>query len=177
MARVWLVSEPSEPDYALTDPRDLLAGFLDYYRDVVIRKLDGLSEQELRTSRLPSGWTPLQLLKHLTNVERRWLVWGFLAEPVADPWADDGPDGRWLVRPEESVDDVLSAFHAQAARSREIVAGGALSDLSALGGRFPADVDAQPSLGWILFHVLQEYARHAGHLDVARELADGAVGE
>lgn len=92
--------------------RNCCWGFLDYYRSVIARKIGGLTEAELRTSRLPSGWTPLELLKHLVYMERRWLRWGFLAE-----------------------------------------------------------------LAWILVYVLQEYARHAGHLDVARELADGTTGE
>jgi uncharacterized damage-inducible protein DinB len=174
------MTEPREPAEDLADPAELLAAYLDYYRDVVLRKLDGMSEQDLRTSRLPSGWTPLELLKHLTNVERRWLQWGFLAEQVPDPWADNGPegrpDGRWRVAPEESVDDLLAAFREQAARSRKIAAGTKLADVAALGGRF-AEGGERPTLGWILFHVLQEYARHAGHLDVARELVDGATGE
>ena len=65
---------------------------------------------------------------------------------------------------------------AGGARTREIVRAGALTDASAVGGRFSED-DVKPSLAWILVYVLQEYARHAGHLDVARELADGEVGE
>ena len=170
------MTEPREPAGDLADPAELLAAYLDFYRDVVLRKLDGMSEADLRTSRLPSGWTPLELLKHLTNVERRWLQWGFLAEQVPDPWADNGPDGRWRVAPEESVDDLLAAFQEQAARSRKIAAGAKLADVAAIGGRFDEGGEP-PTLGWILFHVLQEYARHAGHLDVARELADGATGE
>ncbi len=51
--------------------------YLDYFRSVLVEKLQGLVEENLRGSRLPSGWTPLQLVKHLTYVERRWLVWGF----------------------------------------------------------------------------------------------------
>jgi hypothetical protein len=95
----------TEPSVSLADPAELLAGFLDAARDAVLRKLDGVPEADLRRSRLPSGWTPLELLKHLTHVERRWLCWGFLAEPVDDPWADSGgdPDGRWTVRDDETL--------------------------------------------------------------------------
>jgi hypothetical protein len=75
-------------------------------------------------SRLPSGWTPLELLKHLAYMERRWLCWGFRAEQLPDPHGDEDP------RPLR-----------------------------------------------ILTYVLQEYARHAGHLDVAREVIDGTTGE
>ncbi|WP_431042079.1 DinB family protein [Streptomyces sp. P1-3] len=166
----------SEPPISLTDPRELLDAYLDYYRSVVLRKLEGAPEHVLRHSALPSGWTPLELLKHLTWVERRWFQWGFMAEPMADAWGDRGPDDRWHVAAEESAEDVRADFLAQCARSRELVAGVPAEQRARTGGRFPAEADA-PSLGWILFHVLQEYARHAGQLDVARELADGRVGE
>ena len=93
------VAPPPEPAETLTDPRELLVGYLDWYRDAVLRKLDGLSEEELRRSRLPSGWTPLALPKHLTGVERRWFRWGFAGERVDDPNLEHGPDGRWRVGP------------------------------------------------------------------------------
>lgn len=169
----------TEPSHSLSDPQTLLAGQLDYYRDTLRWKLDGMPEEELRGSRLPSGWTPLELLRHLTHVERRWLCWGFAAEQVPDPWADgaDGtPDGRWYVPEGTTTAKVLEQFAAQCARSRQIAAGASLEDRAAVGGRFPSPQDA-PTLGWILLHLLQEYARHVGQLDVVRELADGAVGE
>ena len=83
-----------------TDPRssraEVFLGYLDYFRSVMVSKLQGLGDDELRASRLPSGWTPLELLKHLTYVELRWLVWGFEGEPVAQPWGDCR-DERWYV--------------------------------------------------------------------------------
>jgi hypothetical protein len=167
---------PREPSDKLTDPHELLAGYLDYYRAIVLRKLDGVSERDLRSSRLPSGWTPLTLLKHLTFVELRWLQWGFLAEDVDEPWGDVGPDGAWTVAPGETTEQVKAAFQEQCARSRAIVAAARLNDVARGGGRFDPP-DPPPALVWILFHLLQEYARHAGHLDVVRELADGAVGD
>jgi uncharacterized damage-inducible protein DinB len=170
------VEPPPEPAETLTDPRELLVGYLDWYRDAVLRKLDGLSEEELRRSRLPSGWTPLALLKHLTGVERRWFRWGFAGERVDDPNLEHGPDGRWQVGPEESADEVRAAFLAECASSRRIVAAAGLQDQPRPGTAFNPS-EPHPALIWILFHMLQEYARHTGHLDVARELADGTVGE
>jgi Protein of unknown function (DUF664) len=170
--------DPStEPPQTLTDPRELLLAYLDFYRATVLRKLDGMFEDDLRRSRLPSGWTPLELLKHLAYVERRWLRWGFTAEQVDSPWGDrDQRTGRWHVAEGESSDDIKALFLAECARSREIVAGAALGDISRTGGRFNPP-DPHPALSWILFHVLQEYARHAGHLDIVRELVDGSTGE
>ncbi|MFR9756099.1 DinB family protein [Streptomyces sp. TR06-5] len=169
----------AEPSPRLSAPEELLAGQLDFHRETLLVKLDGLTEEELRRSRLPSNWTPLELLHHLTHVERRWLCWGFLGAHVPDPWGDaaDGtPDGRWHVPDGTTAAEVREAFAAQCVRSREIAAGAAWEDRAALGGRFAVPEEA-PTLGWILLHLLQEYARHVGQLDVVRELTDGAVGE
>jgi hypothetical protein len=174
------VEPPPEPPESLADPRALLAGYLDFYRDALLRKLDGFPAAARRAAALPSGWTPLELLKHLTYVEIRWLRWGFAAEPVADPWGDRGPGERspeepWHVPGEETYADLRTAFLAACERSREIAAGADLHAAAGVGGRF--DAAGRPTLIWILFHVLQEYARHLGHLDVVRELTDGRVGE
>lgn len=136
----------------------------------------GLAESELRTSRLPSGWTPVQLLKHLVYMERRWFRWAFAGEPVPDPRGDEDDDGRWYAGPDESVQELLAALRAGGERTRAIAAAAELSDVAATGGRF-SGTDVRPTLAWTLAYVLQEYARHAGHLDVVRELADGATGE
>jgi hypothetical protein len=167
-----------EPRRNIDDPQELLLGYLDYYRSAITRKIDGLDQNELRNSRLPSGWAPLELLKHLVYMEQRWFRWGFIAEQLPAPHGDKDEAGRWHVDPEETVADLVAALHAVGARTRSIVTGSALSDVAAIGGRFGADdPDPPPTLAWILLHVLQEYARHAGHLDVARELADGVTGE
>lgn len=174
---------PTLPDPADTgdpsDPASVAARFLDYldfYRATVEAKLDGLTDSELRHSPLPSGWTPLELLQHLVFMERRWLRWGFRAERVPTPWGDAGPDGRWRVDTSASVHDLLDQLHDGGRRTRRIVEESRLDDLAASGGRFEPG-DRAPTLGWILFHVLQEYARHAGHLDIVRELTDGHTGE
>ncbi len=164
------------PSDQLSDPRELLLAYLDHYRCVIARKLDGLSGAELRTSRLPSGWSPLELLKHLIYMERRWLRWGFAAEPVPDPWGDQDAAERWRVSPDETLGELVAAMHHGGARTRAIVATRELAERGAVGGRF-SGAEPPPTLAWILVHVLEEYARHAGHLDIARELADGAVGE
>jgi hypothetical protein len=129
---VTRVDPPPEPSETLTDPRELLCGYLDWYRDAILRKLDGMPEEELRRSRLPSGWTPLE--------------------------------------------EIRALFLAECASSRQIVAGADLQDKPRPGTGFDPS-EPHPALIWILFHVLQEYARHAGHLDVVRELADGTVGQ
>jgi hypothetical protein len=165
-----------KPDRQLADPKELLLGFLDYYRSVISRKIEGLPEAELRASRLPSGWAPLELVKHLVFMEQRWLRWGFRAEQLPDPHGDEDQAGRWHLGSAETAAGLTAALHAAGEHTRAIATGAELTDISAPGGRF-SDSDTRPTLAWILAYVLQEYARHAGHLDIARELIDGATGE
>lgn len=171
LARLPLPVEPT-PDIA--DTGELLLAYLDFYREAVLRKIDGMTEDELRTSRLPSGWTPLGLVKHLAHVEMRWLRWCFRGEEITNPYGDpDVDDAEWLIEGDDTTDRIRATYREQCARSRDIVAESALTDRAAHWGQ--PDVP-RPTLAWILFHLLQEYARHAGHLDIARELSDGVVG-
>lgn len=170
-----MIDPNHEPPRDLNDPAELFAAYLTYYRTAAFRKLNGLTDAELRTSRLPSGWTPLELLKHLAYMERRWLRWGFAGEQVDAPWGDHGSADRWTVAPNETVDGIKAMMLAQAEHTEQIIASARLDQLGEVGGRF--DENNRATLAWILFHVLQEYARHLGHLDVARELVDGDLGE
>jgi uncharacterized damage-inducible protein DinB len=163
--------EPTEP---VGSRAEVFLGYLDFFRDRLVSKLRELPADELRRSRLPSGWTPIELLKHLTYVELRWLEWGFEGRPVADPWGDRRDD-RWYVGPTESLEELVVALDAQAQRSRAVVEAHDLAERGQPGPRWDG---AEPAtLERVLFHLVQEYARHVGHLDVVAELADGAVGE
>ena len=71
-----------EPPLSLGDPKEILLQQLSYYRGTVLAKLDGLRDDQLTASIVPSGWSPLGLLKHLVFVERRWMQWGFEAEQM-----------------------------------------------------------------------------------------------
>ena len=175
MVQAGAVSIPfPEPTIPVPSRADVFLGYLDYFRSQLISKLEGLPTGELRRTRLPSGWTPLELLRHLTSVEMRWLEWGFEGREVPDAWADIR-DGRWYVAPEETLAALAAALAAQAARSRVIVDSHDLADVGQPGERW--DGADPPALERILFHLLQEYARHAGHLDIASELAGGPTGE
>jgi hypothetical protein len=140
----------------------------------VTGKIGALPEADLRRSGLPSGWTPLELLKHLRYVELRWLEWGFEGRDVGDPWGDRRDD-RWFVAPDETLDGLLADLRAQAARSRAIVEAHDLDEVGKPGERWGG---ADPAtLERVLFHLLQEYARHLGQLDIVTELATGSSGE
>lgn len=165
------------PHTASSDPREAFIAYLDFFRETARNKLAGLDERALQESRLPSGWAPVEMLEHLVHMERRWLVWGFLAEPVDRPWGDHVDDvdaGPWATR--RPLDEILADLADGGRRTSEIVRSHDLLDEAATGGRFPADGPV-PTLTTILFHVLQEYARHVGHLDIVRELIDGSTGE
>ncbi len=95
---------------------------------------------------------------------------------MSAPWGDQDSEGRWHVDAGESLDALLDDLRAGGAATRRIVEQADLHEFSAVGGRFES-TDEAPALVWILFHVLQEYARHTGHLDIVRELADGITGE
>lgn len=151
-----------EPSTELSDPKELFLGYLDHYRDVVLRKADGLPDKSV----LPSGWTPLELIKHLAYMERRWIQWGFAGEDVAEPWGDwDAGKTKWQAG--ESYGELKALLLEQGDRTREIVSAADLTDRAPAGPRFK---EGEPTLSWILFHVLQEYTRHAGHLDIVHEM-------
>jgi uncharacterized damage-inducible protein DinB len=169
-------ARPPYPEPAQTDDlRGVLLDYLDFYRGVVAAKLEGLSADELSGSIVPSGWTPSGLVHHLVNVERRWLEWGFLGEQIEEPWRDAAEDGGWAPL-DLPVAELHRMLDDAAARTRLIVEAHQLTDVSALTGRFRDEATA-PQLQWILLHLVQEYARHTGHLDIARELIDGETGE
>jgi uncharacterized damage-inducible protein DinB len=159
------------------------ADYLDWVRGDLAATVLSLSYDDQRTSRLPSGWTPLELLSHVLHMEQRWFVWGFLGERVAEPWgdwntdepwlADDAdetrPAARWTVAEGVTAEALAARLDEVAARTRGVLRDFPLDATAAPGGRFAED---PPTLEWICFHVLAEYARHAGHLDVVAELAD-----
>ena len=163
-----------EPTAPAPSRAEVFLRYLDYFRSALVSKLDGVADGELRQSRLPSGWTPIELLKHLVFVEKRWLEWGFEGHDVGDPWGDLR-DGRWYVGPEESLDSLVAELHARAARTRAIVEAHDLDETGQPGDRWDGAPPA--SLERVLFHLLQEYARHVGHLDIVSELAGGPTGE
>lgn len=164
---------PSPTD-ASPSRAEVLLRYLDYFRSVLLAKLDGLTDEELRGSRLPSGWSPLELLHHLVHVERRWLEWGFEGQPVADPWGDRRDD-RWYVGPGVTLADLRTRLEDQAATTRAVVERHDLDEAGQPGERWEGA--EPPSLERVVLHLVQEYARHVGHLDVVRELLDETVGE
>ncbi|MEV6375489.1 DUF664 domain-containing protein [Micromonospora musae] len=163
-----------EPTVPATGRAEVFLRYLGYFRESVVAKLSALPEAEVRRSTLPSGWTPLELAKHLRYVELRWIEWGFQGRDVGDPWGDRRAE-RWYVASEESREQLLAALRAQGAHTRAVVTGTGLDVRGAPSERWAGA--EPPPLERVLFHLLQEYARHLGHLDIVTELAGGPVGE
>jgi hypothetical protein len=166
-----------EPRYtgAPPEPKLMLLDFLDWRRQGILGKVGAMPYEAMTSSNVPSGWTPLGMLTHLIFMERRWLVYGFLAEPVREPQGDRGPDHRFQVPHGWGYLELSALYASQAARTRAIVEAADMSDRGATGGWFATPEEA-PTLGWILLHVLGEYVQHAGHLDISAELLSESDG-
>ena len=158
--------------------RGALLGYLAAQRVAVLAVVDGLDEGSLRRSVVPSGWTCLGLLEHLGHAERFWAQAVLGGEVSALPWTDE-PEGEWdpaaaLVSDHETA-DVATFYHDQCARTDAIVSGLDLDDRPP--GVHRVDLPAPVAdVRDVLLHLLEETARHAGHLDIARELLDGRTG-
>ncbi|HEX5614563.1 MAG TPA: DinB family protein [Acidimicrobiia bacterium] len=162
-----------DPDVA-ADERTTLTQFLDWYRLTIEVKVAGLTEEQSRFAPGPSATSPIGLVRHLAEVERGWFRRRFAGEDIEYRWfSDDDPDGDFHVGPDDTLADALAIYREECAHSREITAGSALDDLARVAMRTGAHV----SLRWILVHMIEETARHAGHLDILREQLDGAVGD
>jgi uncharacterized damage-inducible protein DinB len=162
---------PTGPDL----PRsDVFLMYLDFFRERVIEKVTTLPLDALIVSVVPTDWTALELVKHLTYVEMRWLEWGFEGAAVEDPWGDHLGDS-WSVDSGDTLDSLVNELRRRGIETSEIVRRHDLDERGQPGPRWSGDDPA--TLERILFHLIQEYGRHLGHLDVYAELVEGQIGE
>ncbi len=151
--------------------REMVTGFLDWYRQVVANKVEGLSLEQASTIMTPTGLSPLGIVKHLTWAEAGWFRDTFAGEPIGGEVSN--AESFQLAR-DETVESVVAGYRDECAHSRRITdAAQSLDDLSARA----AEIRGRVSLRWILVHMLEETARHAGHLDLMRETLDGRTGD
>ncbi len=168
---------PQSGDEAAT-----LVGFLNFHRDTLRLKTDGLSQEQLGRTLAPSSLTLAGLLKHLAVVESSWLSEDFEGGPLMPPFDtvpwDDDPDWEHHSALQDSPEQLRAIFDESTGRSDEIIARALAADdgldaLTAKPGR-----NGEPfSLRWVLVHLIEEYARHNGHADFLRESIDGSTGE
>lgn len=153
-----------KPPRSVGGERETLQALLQYLRDSMVRKVSGVDEVAARRSPVGSGTTLLGLTRHLTHAESLWILQRFAGR-------DDAlPDGS--VRPDDTLAGAVDAYRANWERVDSVVASAASLDqpCQAIGDGAPAN------LRWVLMHLLEETARHAGHADILRELIDGQTG-
>lgn len=156
----------------------MLRSFLDYYRVTIRRQTEYLTGEQLARRLEPSTMTLGGLLKHLAIVEDAWLSVRLLGRPEMDWYAgvdwDADPDWEWHTAASDSPDELLAWYDAAVVRSNANIdtalADGGLDRLADREAR-----RGKVSLRWILVHLIEEYARHAGHADLIRESIDGAT--
>ena len=153
-----------KPPRLVGDERETVLALLQYQRESFVKKVDGASEEAARQSPVASGTSLLWLMKHMARAESLWLLHRFAGE---DTVGDDDQVG-----PEDTVQSAIAAYQQTWVRTDAVVAAApSLHELC----RDVGD-EAPVNLRWVLMHLLEETARHAGHADVLREMVDGETG-
>jgi len=158
---------------AMTAEAVALQHFLDVQRASALAIIEGLTEEQLRTSVLPSGWTPLGLIEHLGHAEHHWFQRVACGTELELPWPDNG-NGQTFTSG-HPVADVIAFYRDQCERANAVLAATSLDAKPV--GRHPGKLDGEiTDLRRSVLHMIEETARHVGHLDAARELLDGRTG-
>jgi len=150
--------------------RETLVGMLDFLRATVVRKVAGLTDEQAAGRPVPaSALTPAGLVKHLTGVERFWFSIDFAGRDLPEPWDADNP-GAFRLAPGDTLADLVTAYQAECVRSNAAIVDADLDEVARADGN-------SFTLRYALTHMIEETARHCGHLDLLRESIDGEAGE
>jgi hypothetical protein len=161
----------------VTDERDALLAYLAHERDMLRTTAYGLTDEQARLTPTPSALSLGGLIKHVAPVEAAWIEDVLQRPPAAVAGADDAEGFR--LGPDETLEGTLATYAEVAAETERVIA--SIADLGQAVPVpkdvpwFPKDVEAW-SVRWVLLHLIQETARHAGHADIVREAIDGATG-
>lgn len=171
------VTEVHAPPNTGTE-REVLLGFLEHGRSVLLRKTEGIPTVALAATLGLSPMTLGGLLTHLAYVEDHWFDHRFAGNAERAPWDtapwEDDDDWDWSLSSSIGPDESRALFVAATERSRMIVERS--PDLSAHCAVPSRDGTAR-DLRWVLVHMVEEYNRHLGHADLLRESIDGATGD
>jgi Protein of unknown function (DUF664) len=165
------------PDLRPPDERTALEQFLDHYRHIVTSKLADLDPAQASARVLEAtDLTVGGIVKHLAWAEDRWFQGRLLGLDLPEPWASaplaEDPDWPFHSSRNDSVDEVLSLYASACTRSRAVA--GRFDSLDAVAA-VPSFGKGPVNLRWILVHMIDETARHAGHLDLLRDAIDRAA--
>jgi len=147
--------------------RETLDRVLDRNRESLIACVSGLTEDEARRSLVSSQTTPLGLLKHAAAVERLWFQERLAGLPPDERDGSTDDVEAWQLGPDDSVDSATADFRRASQRSREIAGGYAVHE------GYDSPSHGFIAVRWILAHMIEELARHAGHADILREQLGG----
>lgn len=151
--------------------RQVLEAFLDFHRQVLVSKVDGISENQARQRRVPSKTTLAGLVKHMIGVELGWFQEVLAGRDPADIGPNvGGGEESWDLDANETVSSLVKEYEQACEQSRQTAARFALDDA------MPEPGIGQVSLRWIYVHMIEETARHVGHADILREQTDGSAG-
>ena len=171
---------PALPELAdvTADERTTLTDMLDYYRTVFLRKVWGLSDEQLDIAHPPSSLTLGGMLFHMILVEDSWFEFQFLGEPEREPFAsfpwEEDHDYEFHHAKDWTGAERIAMFNETVARCQQIIAENPLDQLSV---RTSERRGGHWSLRWIVVHMIEEYARHCGHADLIREAIDGTTAD
>jgi len=151
--------------------RETLTGLLDFLRSTVVLKVAGLTDQQAFARPVsPSTLTAAGVVKHLTGVERFWFSIDFAGADLPWPWPEDDPHGNFRLADGDTLAGIVAGYQAECDRSRRAIAGADLDD--------PARGEGMTfRLRYAIVHLIEETARHCGHLDLIREATDGVTGQ
>ncbi|MFF4507713.1 DinB family protein [Streptomyces sp. NPDC001401] len=170
-----MTTERREPA-TTADERTMLEGWLDYHRQTLAWKCEGLTDEQLRTASVePSVLSLMGLVRHMAEVERSWYR-RVLTDEDAGPiyYSDEDPDGEFHLTETDTWAEAYATWQAEIEAARRNAARFALDDTSEGKHRRTGE---HFNLRWIHTHMIEEYARHNGHADLIRERIDGARGD
>jgi hypothetical protein len=170
---VAIIDDVARPEFRFTgNEAEILWSKLDFLRSTILKKCEGLGEQQLKLrSVMPSELSLLELLQHLTGAERHWFQ-ECLAGMVLEPLYTTTPDGEIEPLDPTTTEETVAQYLTACDDSRRISAAHSLEEVV-----FSVVYDQAVSSRFIAVHMIEEYARHCGHADLLRETIDGAVGE
>jgi uncharacterized damage-inducible protein DinB len=162
-------NRPEPPERG--DERATLEGFLELQRATVVYKATGLSDSDAARRLVPSLTTVSGLIRHLADVERSWFREVMDGESnLSYRWTEEDPDGEFRVTDADTLDDIIADYESAIAESRAVQQKYSFDDVC--HGR-----ESRFTLRWITVHLIEETARHIGHIDILRDMLDGATGE
>ena len=160
------------PPYA-ADEREMLIAYLDFQRESMVMKIEGLTEEQARWTPAESANSLIALIQHLGYDEIWWFRVCFAGTESVDLFPEDDPDMDLRVPDDRTIEDVVAFYRREWEASNDIIRSATSLDQPAA---YTSRKDGVPTLRWILNHMIEETARHAGHADITRELIDGSTG-